>query len=65
MAKHPYYPLKLKLDGYHPMVLTMDYILAVFGGSMAIVALSTWLLSGMPSPYRSHHYNSILFISMI
>jgi hypothetical protein len=45
-AKHPYFPIGLKLDGYHPMVLTMDYVLAVFAGSMAAVALGTWYLSG-------------------
>ena len=44
--KHPYYPLGLKLEGYHPMVLKMDYILAVFAGSMAAVAMGTWYLSG-------------------
>jgi hypothetical protein len=44
--KHPYYPLNAKIVGYHPMVLNMGYILAVFGGSMALVAILTWYLSG-------------------
>ena len=44
--KHPYYPLNAKIVGYHPMVLEMSYILAVFGGSMALVAILTWFLSG-------------------
>lgn len=46
MARHPYFPTKLRLEGYHPMVLSMDYILAVFGGSMAAVAAITWFVSG-------------------
>jgi hypothetical protein len=44
--KHPYYPLNAKIVGYHPMVLNMGYILAAFGGSMALVAILTWYLSG-------------------
>lgn len=44
--KHPYYPLNAKIVGYHPMVLNMGYILAVFGGSMALVAILTWHVSG-------------------
>ena len=46
MARHPYYPTKLRLEGYHPMVLSMDYILAVFAGGAAAVAAGTWFLSG-------------------
>jgi hypothetical protein len=45
--KHPYYPLNAKIVGYQPMVLNMGYILAVFGGSMALVAILTWYISGM------------------
>ena len=44
--KHPYYPTKLKLDGFHPLVLEMGYIMAVFGGSMALIAAVTWFVSG-------------------
>lgn len=57
--KHPYYPLNAKIVGYHPMVLSMGYVLAVFGGSMALVAILTWYLSGAYLDLLSYPKNPV------
>lgn len=46
---HPYYPQTLQLEGYVPLTVGFDYILGVFGVTIALVAAVTWYFSGMSS----------------
>jgi hypothetical protein len=43
---HPYLPLSLELPGFHPALMSMEFILGCYGGASALVVLVVWLASG-------------------
>lgn len=63
-ARHPYFPVSLKLAGYEPMAVEFDFILGVFTLAMCAVATATWAASGEggeavrpPAPLPAHPLN--------
>lgn len=44
---HPYMPTSLQLPGFHPALMSYEFILGCYGGASTLVILLVWLASGL------------------
>lgn len=52
-AVHPYLPTSLELPGFHPALMSVEFILGCYGGASALVVLVVWLASGRVAKLRT------------